>query len=135
MEHFGTMPDGTDVHRVRLQTDQMEACFLSYGAVLQDLRLAGHQHPLVLGFPTFAPYLTHSPYFGAIAGRCANRIRDGHLELDGKTHQLDQNFLGKHTLHGGTVGTGKQLWQIEHTNVRQRVIFDIARGRRNGVSR
>jgi len=113
MEHFGTMPDGTDVYRIRLKTDRLEANFLSYGAVLQDLRLAGHSHPLVLGFPTFAPYLTHSPYFGAIAGRCANRIRDGHLELDGKTHKLDRNFLGKHTLHGGAAGTGKKVWQIE----------------------
>ncbi len=113
MEIFGTMPDGTPVHRMRLQSGQLQAQFLSFGAVLQDLRLDGHLDPLVLGFQTFAPYLTHSPYFGAIAGRCANRIRDGHFELDGETHQLDRNFLGKHTLHGGAAGTGKKVWQIE----------------------
>ena len=125
MEHFGTMPDGTPVHRVRIQSGQMEAHFLSYGAVLQDLRLSGHPHPLVLGFPTFAPYLTHSPYFGAIAGRCANRIRDGHVELDGKTYQLDRNFLGKHTLHGGAVGSGKKVWKIEHATS-DSVVFAMA---------
>ncbi len=119
------MPDGTPVHRVRVQSGQMEAHFLSYGAVLQDLRLAGHPHPLVLGFPTFAPYLTHSPYFGAIAGRCANRIRDGHLELGGKTYQSDPNFLGKHTLHGGAVGMGKKVWQIENTTT-DSVTFTIS---------
>ena len=115
MEQFGAMPDGTPVHRVRLRSDQIEANFLSFGALLQDLRLAGHPHPLVLGFPAFAPYLTHSPYFGAIAGRCANRIRDGHLELDGTTYQLDRNFLRLHTLHGGAIGMGKRVWQIKQT--------------------
>lgn len=119
------MPDDTPVHRIRLQSGQMEAQFLSYGAVLQDLRLDGHPDPLVLGFQTFAPYLTHSPYFGAIVGRCANRIRDGQLELGGETHHLDRNFLGKHTLHGGAIGTGKKVWQIEHA-VADSVAFTIA---------
>ena len=125
MEQFGTMPDGTPVCRIRLQSDKLQANFLTYGAVLQDLRLDGHPDPLVLGFPNFAPYLTHSPYFGAIAGRCANRIRDGHLEIDGKTHQLDRNFLGKHALHGGACGTGKKVWQVEHATSNS-VTFTIA---------
>ena len=110
---FGAMPDGRDVERIRLTGGGLTAHFLTYGAVLQDLRLEGHDAPLVLGFKEFAPYLTHSPYFGAIAGRCANRIRDGHLELDGKTYQLDRNFLGKHHLHGGAASLGKRLWRIE----------------------
>lgn len=109
---FGTMPDGTEVEKLTLQGGGLTASFLTYGAVLQDLRLEGHGRPLVLGFPEFAPYLTHSPYFGATAGRCANRIRDGHVELDGKARQLDRNFLDKHTLHGGVDGVGKQVWQV-----------------------
>lgn len=68
--------------------------------------------PSGVGFDSFAPYLTHSPYFETTAGRCANRIRDGHLELDSIVYQLDQNFLGKHHLHGGAKGIGKRLWQI-----------------------
>ncbi len=107
------MPDGTAVQRVRLEGGGLTAHVLTYGAVLQDLRLAGHSAPLVLGFGEFAPYLTHSPYFGATAGRFANRIRDGHLELEGETYQLDRNFIGKHTLHGGADSTGKRLWDVE----------------------
>ncbi|HCQ66187.1 MAG TPA: hypothetical protein DIU07_14005, partial [Rhodobacteraceae bacterium] len=113
MTHFGEMPDGTPVERVTIRGGGLTANVLSYGAVIQDLRLDGYDAPLVLGFETFAPYLTHSPYFGATAGRCANRIRDGHLELDGVTYQLDRNFLGKHLLHGGARGMGKRLWRIE----------------------
>ncbi|MBO9479479.1 galactose mutarotase [Shimia sp. R11_0] len=106
------MPDGSAVHRITLTGGGLTAHLLTYGAVLQDLRLAGHDAPLVLGFPEFAPYLTHSPYFGATAGRFANRIRDGHLEIDGQSYQLDRNFIGKHTLHGGADSMGKCLWEI-----------------------
>ncbi len=113
MEVFGNLQGGETVHRLRLDGGGLSAHVLTYGAVLQDLRLAGHDAPLVLGFPGFSPYLTHSPHFGATAGRCANRIRDGHLQLDGVTFQLDRNFLGKHSLHGGATGTGKQLWTVE----------------------
>lgn len=113
IEVFGHLPGGEAVHRLRLEGGGLAAHVLTYGAVLQDLRLEGHDAPLVLGFPDFAPYLTHSPYFGATAGRCANRIRDGHFEIDGVTYQLDRNFIGKHCLHGGAHSTGKALWLVD----------------------
>ncbi|PSL18441.1 aldose epimerase family protein [Shimia abyssi] len=113
MHAFGTMPTGETVHRLRLEGGGLTAHVLTYGAVLQDLRLEGHDAPLVLGFPEFAPYLDRSPFFGAIAGRYANRIADGHLEIDGATHQLACNFLGKHCLHGGLDSMGKRLWQVQ----------------------
>ncbi len=110
---FGQMPDGTEVFRISLANGPLTAKVITFGAVLQDLRLQGQAPALVLGFETFDPYLTHSPYFGATAGRCANRIRDGHLLLDGKEYQLDRNFLGKHHLHGGSAGIGKRVWTID----------------------
>lgn len=113
MNKFGEMPDGTPVERVTIRGGGLTANVLTYGAVIQDLRLDGHEMPLVLGFDSFAPYLTHSPYFGATAGRYANRIRDGHLELDGQTYQLDRNFMGKHLLHGGVGGMGKRVWRFD----------------------
>jgi aldose 1-epimerase len=107
------MPDGTDIARVSLVNGPLTAHVLTYGALLQDLRIQGHAPALVLGFDKFDPYLTHSPYFGATAGRCANRIRDGHLPLAGEQYQLDRNFIGKHHLHGGGAGVGKRVWTIE----------------------
>ena len=111
-EVFGLMPDGTPVRRYRLRGGGLTAHFLTYGAVLQDLRLDGHSGPLVLGFEAFDHYPAHSRYFGATAGRYANRIRDGHVEIDGEAFQLDTNSLGKHTLHGGAAGIGKRLWEL-----------------------
>lgn len=113
MSDFGRLSSGETVERLAIAGGGLRGHVLTYGAVLQDLYLEGHAAPLVLGFDGLADYLKHSPYFGATAGRCANRIRDGHLELEDQTYQLDKNFLGKHCLHGGAAGMGKRLWQRE----------------------
>ncbi len=93
MEEFGHLANGEPVHRVSIAGGGLSAQFLTYGTVLQGLQLEGHDKPLVLGFESFAPYLTKSPYFGATAGRCANRISDGLLEISGNVYQLDRNFF------------------------------------------
>ena len=111
-EVFGKTPDGTAVHRVRISGGGLTAHLLTWGAVVQDLRLDGHSPALVLGFDDFAHYPAHSPYFGATAGRCANRIGGASFELDGETCRTDPNFLGRHTLHGGSVAIGKRVWEI-----------------------
>ncbi|MEM1317270.1 MAG: aldose epimerase family protein [Pseudomonadota bacterium] len=111
-EIFGTDPDGRSVYRVMLTGGGLTAHVLTWGGILQDLRLARHEPPLVLGFHEFQHYLDHSPYFGATPGRFANRIGGASFELNGKTYQLDANFLDKHTLHGGGQGTGKRNWTI-----------------------
>jgi len=113
VERFGILDDGRQVESIVLQGGGLTARFLTYGAILQDLRFANHNPSLVLGLKSMDDYLAHSRYFGATAGRYANRIRDGQATIDGTTHQLDRNFLGKHHLHGGRGGMGKQLWHIE----------------------
>jgi len=112
-EPFGQLADGTEVKRITLSAGGLCAKILTYGAVLQDLRLEGHAPALVLGFDRFEHYLDYSPYFGANAGRCANRIREGQLSIDSTDYQLDRNFLDKHHLHGGRLGIGKRIWDIE----------------------
>lgn len=111
-EIFGKTADGVTVHRFRISGGGLTASIINWGAVVQDLRLAGHEAPLVLGFDRFEDYPAHSPYMGAIAGRYANRIADGHFKIGGKTYQADKNFLGKHTLHGGSKSFGKQVWEV-----------------------
>ncbi len=111
-EVFGQTSDGEAVHRFSIEGGGLKAKVMTFGACLQDLRLDGHPAPLVLGFDNFADYPAHSPYFGANVGRYANRIRGGRFTLDGRRYQLDTNFLGKHILHGGSRGFGKQLWDV-----------------------
>ena len=109
---FGRTAKGEDVYRVEIAAGGLRAKVMSWGAVLQDLRLEGHGAPLVLGFETFEHYPAHSPHFGAVPGRFANRIRDGRFILEGERFQVDQNQDGKHTLHGGRQGYSKVNWRI-----------------------
>lgn len=108
---FGTHPDGSTVERITIAAHGLRASFLTLGATLQDLRLDGVEHPLVLGFPTLAPYLDQGRYVGAIVGRCANRIARGQAEIDGKPVTLDRNERDRTTLHGGSDGTGVRNWK------------------------
>jgi aldose 1-epimerase len=111
-EIFGTTDKGEPVHRVTLTGGGLTAKVITWGAVIQDLRMEGHEPPLVLGFETFDDYPAHSPYFGATPGRCANRIGGGRFSLDGKDYQLELNERGITHLHGGSDGLGRQNWTI-----------------------
>jgi aldose 1-epimerase len=111
-EIFGMTDKGEPVYRVSIAGGGLTAKVITWGAVIQDLRLEGHQPPLVLGFETFDPYPVHSPFFGATPGRCANRIGDGRFTLDGRQYQLELNERGVTHLHGGTSGMGRSNWSI-----------------------
>ena len=90
----------------------LTATFLELGAILRDLRLEGHDAPLVVGMADDADYPEHSFYMGATAGRVANRIGHARFVLDGTEHRTDANVAGVHTLHGGSEGTGKLPWEV-----------------------
>lgn len=111
-EFFGTSLAGETVERVTLVGGGLTARIITFGAAIQDLRLAGHQAPLVLGFERFEDYEQHSPYFGASPGRCANRIAHGRFTIDGTDYQLELNERGTTHLHGGSTGTGRMNWSI-----------------------
>ena len=69
------------------------ARIMTWGAVVRDLQVPhrGTLQRVVLGFEDFEHYPQHSPHFGAIAGRFANRINRGSFKLDGKRVQLTLN--------------------------------------------
>lgn len=111
-ELFGISPKGEDVHRVTISGGGLTANIMTWGAIIQDLRLEGHDAPLVLGFENYPDYPAYSSYFGATPGRCANRIAGGSFELNGQTVQLECNEKGINHLHGGSDGYGKSIWKI-----------------------
>lgn len=111
-EIFGRLESGEAVQRITIAGGGLTAHVLTWGAVIQDLRLAGHEAPLVLGFEDLSAYRAHSPYFGATPGRCANRIAGGRFSIDGEEFQLECNERGVTHLHGGSDGIGRQNWRI-----------------------
>lgn len=111
---FGHLPSGERVYRILLKGGGLTASVLTWGSVIQDLRMDGHEAPLVLGFDSLEDYLEHSPYFGASPGRNANRIGGGRFSIDGKDYQLERNEKGVTHLHGGSDGLGKRNWSVKH---------------------
>lgn len=111
---FGRLASGEEVLEIELAGGGLGVAVLNYGAVIRDLRLgtAVGARSVVLGYSRLADYVEHSPYFGAIVGRCANRIAGGSFELDGRTIALDRNEGGRTHLHGGRVGFSARVWDV-----------------------
>ncbi len=115
VDQMGTLADGTPVERYVLDSDVLEVAVLTYGGVLQSVRAPdreGRRDDVVLGFDDVRQYQEQSPFFGALVGRYANRIADGRFDLNGRTYQLPVNN-GPNTLHGGTEGFDKRVWEAQ----------------------
>ncbi|KOV97166.1 MULTISPECIES: aldose epimerase family protein [unclassified Streptomyces] len=114
-ELFGTLPDGTAVHRWTLERGGVRVRVLSYGGIVQSVEVpdgAGRTSDVTLGFPDLDGYLAHpEPYLGAVIGRYANRIAGGRFPLDGRTYALARNN-GPNSLHGGEHGFDKRVWEV-----------------------
>ncbi len=110
---FGHLPDGSPVTLYTLSNARgMEVGVMDLGATVVSLVVpdrSGHFADVVLGFDSVQPYLTKSPYFGAIVGRYANRIARGVFRLDGATYHLPINNP-PNSLHGGARGFDKRMW-------------------------
>ena len=120
IEVFGELADGTVVHRYSLANNRgMAVRVLTYGAIVQSMEVPDrHGQPanVVLGFATPDDYVRDNrPYFGAVVGRHANRIANGTFALDGTTYRLPINDP-PNSLHGGTEGFDKRVWQAEPDN-------------------
>ncbi|MEU3334744.1 aldose epimerase family protein [Streptomyces sp. NPDC002144] len=119
-DHFGTLPDGTPVHRWTLERAGVRVRILSYGGIVQSVEIpdrTGHRANVVLGFADLDGYLgCPGPYFGALIGRYANRIAGARFPLDGVTYALEPNNA-PNSLHGGEHGFDKRVWDalpVEH---------------------
>src|SRR2546423_12090302 len=110
---FGQMPDGTPVKIYTLRNPHgMIARITEFGAIITELHVPdrnGKDGNVVLGFDDLDRYLRGHPFFGAIAGRVANRIGNGKFVLDGQEYALAKNN-GPNHLHGGLKGFDKKVW-------------------------
>lgn len=108
--------DGATIHEAVLTSDEgVEVSVLSHGAIVRDWRVpdrTGRPRSVTLGFDTFAPYAQNARSFGVIAGRLANRVREGRFTLDGTTYQLERN-KGPDHIHGGSGGIGRRNWTMQ----------------------
>jgi aldose 1-epimerase len=113
---FGRLPDGSTAHLFTFRNrNGMVVKATDYGLIITEIVVPdrdGKAGDVVLGFDNLERYLKGHPFFGAIAGRYANRIAKGKFSLDGKEYSLPINN-GPNSLHGGLKGFDKRLWESE----------------------
>jgi len=113
-ESFGRTWDGESVELYELtNSNGMQARITTYGAAVVSLNVPdrnGQIDDVVLGFETLEGYLKGDCFFGAIIGRCANRIRKGRVTVNGADYKLATNE-GENHLHGGVKGFDKVVWR------------------------
>jgi aldose 1-epimerase len=115
---FGILPDGRAVEAIALANGRgMTVRIIAYGASIQSVVVPdrdGRFADVALGHARLEDYVDHPQYFGATVGRVANRIANGRFTLDGRSYQVPIND-GPNSLHGGTRGFDKALWEVVGT--------------------
>ncbi len=113
-EPFGRTPDSREVTAYTLRNATGIAVqVLNYGGLITSLTApdrSGVFADIVLGYKVLDGYLNANPYFGALVGRCANRLAGGRFVLHGRKYQLAVNN-GPNHLHGGPGGFDKVMWK------------------------
>jgi aldose 1-epimerase len=114
---FGRLPGSESVELFTLANGNgLSVELLSYGGIVHRILAPGRDGTtanVVLGLPSLDDYVNRNrPHFGALVGRLANRLAGGSFVLDGVRYQVDRND-GPNSLHGGSLGFDRQLWQVE----------------------
>jgi len=110
---FGHTSEGTPVDLYSLEDGKIEVRIITYGGIVVSLRAPdrnGKLDDIVLGCDSVEKYEAQTAHFGGIVGRYANRIAHGTFHLGGNTYSIPKND-GDNSLHGGTRGFDKVVWQ------------------------
>lgn len=134
-ENFGTTSSGQEVKLYTLvNKNNLTVKITNYGGIITSITTPDRNQKLgdvVLGFDSLKEYEINTPYFGAIIGRYANRIRDGIFQLAGKKYQLPRNN-GRHTLHGGRKGFDKVVWEADENGSTELILTYVSQDGEEG---
>ena len=118
--NFNKEVDGKQVSLYTMHNADVTMQVTNYGGRVVALwtpDVKGNMGDITLGYDHIDKYLnnTGERYLGAVVGRCANRIAGGSFMLNDETYQLPKND-GNNTLHGGTLGTDRVVWDVVSAN-------------------
>ncbi len=114
-ESFGTVKQSETALYTLENGQGMRVQVTSFGAAIVSVTLKdknGTMQDVVLGYDSAEEYASHEGHFGAVVGRCGNRIDKGRFELNGKTYQLAAND-NDNNLHSGSDFFGMRIWHTE----------------------
>ena len=113
MKMIGTTSNGTPVHQLVLSAGDLTVTLLDWGAVVQDVRLAGVPYGLTLGSERIEDYEGAMMHHGSLIGPIANRISTARVTIDGLTYELERNQDGRIHLHSGKQATHRRRWRVD----------------------
>ncbi len=123
-----------DLALVEIARGPYRAQFIRLGASLHLLDAPDrHGKPanVVLGYKDRSEYRGHPRFYGAVAGRYANRIGGAKFSLDGVEYHLPKNN-GENNLHSGPSGFDQADWTLEHHDGHSAVFTLISPSGTNG---
>lgn len=106
--------EGGKIEIVEIARGAFRAQFLTLGASLRTLDVPGRDgRPanVVLGYRDIEEYRGKPRFYGAVAGRYANRIGGAKFSLDGREFHLAKND-GENSLHSGPQGFDQVFWEV-----------------------
>lgn len=111
---FGEI-NNQEIYAYTITNNEIEITCMNYGCIISKIIMpdnGGNRESIVLGFDTLEEYIQNSPYFGAVVGRVAGRIKGAQFELDGNVFSLAKNENKNH-LHGGMEGFSHKIWEAK----------------------
>lgn len=116
---FGKTKDNIAVKLFTLTNKNgMSAEICTYGGAIVSLMVPdknGNLDDVTLGYDNITSYENGDKFFGALIGRCSNRIEHGKFKINDKDYSLAINN-GPNHLHGGIKGFDKVVWNAEILN-------------------
>ena len=109
---FGTTADGQKVRRITLRAGDLTASVLTWGAVLQSVRLAGVAYDLTLGSDDLADYEGAMRHHGSVIAPVVNRLTNAQASIAGQMHRFEANQDDRICLHSGSAGTHLKVWDL-----------------------
>lgn len=119
---FGITAQGAEVRRITLQAGDLTVSLLTFGAIVQSVRLAGVAHDLTLGSDRLADYEGGMRYHGALVAPVVNRLGGAQAVIAGKLHRFAPNQDGRVILHSGAAGTHCKLWDLVSATASEAVL-------------
>jgi aldose 1-epimerase len=112
-QNFGKIKENIDVDLFTLTNNNDVTVKIStYGGTIVSIIVPDKNNKfddVVLGYDNITSYENGNKFFGALVGRCANRIENGKFKINGKEYSLVRNDGDNH-LHGGIKGFDKVVW-------------------------
>ncbi len=119
---FGTTAQGQEVRRITLRAGDLTASVLTWGAVLQSVRLNGVAHDLTLGSDDLADYEGDMRHHGSIIAPVVNRLSAAQATIAGRQHRFEANQDGRICLHSGAAGTHLKVWDLVSATLSEAVL-------------